>query len=160
MYSTYYGGAADDSDPVGERGIKFSNCRIYTIVTSRSNNIPLTQGAVTTSKSSSTSVYEPALIVWANPPDLGNNTITANQFVCSGGTPAQLNGSTPVYELPTIIRNTTTSAHPSVGSASAYQWQVSADQVTLDRYIWCYWYELNGCPNGSVNTNKVLPPYY
>lgn len=68
MSSTYYGGAADDYDPVGERGIKFSNCRIYTIVTSRSNNIPLTQGALTTTKSSSTSIYEPGLCRVANPP--------------------------------------------------------------------------------------------
>ena len=29
-FSTYYGGSQDDYDPVGERGIKFSNCRIYT----------------------------------------------------------------------------------------------------------------------------------
>ncbi|MBK6840678.1 MAG: hypothetical protein IPG90_22170 [Bacteroidetes bacterium] len=41
LFSTYYGGAGDDYDPVGERGIKFYNCRIYTIVTSKSNNIPL-----------------------------------------------------------------------------------------------------------------------
>ncbi len=67
LSSTYYGGAADDYDPVGERGIKFSNCRIYTIVTARSNNIPLTQGALTTSKTSSTSIYEPGLVIWANP---------------------------------------------------------------------------------------------
>ncbi|MBL0031569.1 MAG: SBBP repeat-containing protein [Bacteroidetes bacterium] len=45
MFSTYFGGSGDDYDPVGERGIKFSNCRIYTIVTSESNNLPLTQGA-------------------------------------------------------------------------------------------------------------------
>jgi hypothetical protein len=48
VFSTYYGGSNDDYDPVGERGIKFSNCRIYTIVTSGSNNIPLTTGALNT----------------------------------------------------------------------------------------------------------------
>ena len=29
VFSTYYGSSNDDYDPVGERGIKFSNCRIY-----------------------------------------------------------------------------------------------------------------------------------
>ncbi|HTB31991.1 MAG TPA: hypothetical protein VK808_08205, partial [Bacteroidia bacterium] len=72
-FSTYYGGSVDDYDPVGERGIKFSNCRIYTIITSESSDIPLTKGALTTSKLSSSSVYEPGLVVWANPPDLINN---------------------------------------------------------------------------------------
>ncbi len=69
-FSTYYGGTADDYDPVGERGIKFNQCRIYTIVTSEANNIPLTQGALTTTKLSTSSIYEPGIVVWANPPDL------------------------------------------------------------------------------------------
>jgi hypothetical protein len=148
-YSTYYGGAADDSDPVGERGIKFSNCRIYTIVTAQSNNIPLTQGAITTSKTSSTSIYEPALIVWANPPDLGNNTISSNQFVCNNATPAGLVGSTPNYELPTIVRNGTTSAHPSVGTASSYQWQVSTDQTN--------WSDISGATGINLTGAQMGP---
>ena len=47
-------------------GIKFFNCRIYTIVTSKSNNIPLTQNALNTSRISTTP-YEPGLVL-ANPP--------------------------------------------------------------------------------------------
>ena len=66
VFSTYYGGSNDDYDPVGERGIKFSNCRIYTIVTSGSNNIPLTTGALNTTKNSNVGLYEPGLVVWAN----------------------------------------------------------------------------------------------
>ena len=54
-----------DYDPVGERGIKFSNCRIYTVVTSLSNNVPLTQGAITETRPN-TNTYEPGLVVvWA-----------------------------------------------------------------------------------------------
>ena len=129
-FSTFYGGTQDDYDPVGERGIKFSNCRIYTIVTSESNNIPLTQGAVTTSKLSSSSVYEPGLVVWANPPDLLGNTITGDQSICPGNKPSDLAGSTPSYSLPTISRNGTTSAYPvSLGSATTYEWQSSTDSV-------------------------------
>ena len=40
-FSTYYGGSGDDYDPVGNAELNFPNCRIYTIVTSKSNNIPL-----------------------------------------------------------------------------------------------------------------------
>ena len=79
VFSTYYGGTTNDYDPVGERGIKFSNCRIYTIVTAQSNNIPLTQGALNTTKNSPTTRYEPGLVVWANPPDLLGNTITGTR---------------------------------------------------------------------------------
>jgi gliding motility-associated-like protein len=149
-YSTYYGGSADDSDPVGQRGIKFSNCRIYTIVTAESNNIPLTQGALTTGKTSSTSIYEPALIVWANPPDLGNNTISSSQFVCNNATPTGLTGSTPNYELPNIVRNNgTPTAHPSVGTASSYQWQVSTDQNT--------WTDISGATGINLTAAQMGP---
>ncbi|HRI34507.1 MAG TPA: hypothetical protein PLD02_12205, partial [Saprospiraceae bacterium] len=106
-YSTYYGGTSDDYDPIGERGIKFSNCRIYTVVTSQSNNIPLTQGTVTPIKLSVATVYEPSLVVWANPPDFINNAITPNQTICPGNTPGDVTGSLPAYLLPTIIRNGT-----------------------------------------------------
>lgn len=56
-YSTYYGGSTDDYDPVGERGIKFSNCRIYTLVTSESDNIPLTKGTLDSTKLSNNTIY-------------------------------------------------------------------------------------------------------
>jgi len=127
-FSTYFGGSGDDYDPVGERGIKFSNCRIYTIVTSESNNLPLTDGALNTTRSSS-GVYEPGLVVWANPPDLLGNTITGNQTVCAGTIPGDITGSVPAYVLPTIVRNTTTSAYPTLGAATTYQWQISTDSI-------------------------------
>jgi len=127
-FSTYFGGTNDDYDPVGERGIKFSNCRIYTIVTSESNNLPLTQGALNTTRSSN-GVYEPGLVVWANPPDLLGNTIIGNQTICAGTTPNDITGSEPAYVLPTIVRNTTTSVYPSLGAATTYQWQISTDST-------------------------------
>ncbi|MEB2342817.1 MAG: hypothetical protein OZ932_12535, partial [Flavobacteriia bacterium] len=130
IFSTYYGGTSDDYDPVGERGIKFSNCRIYTIVTARSNNIPLTQGALNTTKNSSTSRYEPGLVVWANPPDLMGNTISGNQTVCTGTVPGDVTGSIPQYVLPTIVRNNSPSSYPSFGSAATYQWQISSDSLS------------------------------
>ncbi|MBK6883097.1 MAG: hypothetical protein IPH05_09180 [Flavobacteriales bacterium] len=130
-FSTYYGGAADDYDPVGERGIKFSNCRIYTIVTAQSNNLPLTQGALNTTKNSSTSRYEPGLVVWANPPDLLGNSITyTGTAICAGSVPGDITGSVPSYVLPTILRNNSSSAYPSFGSAATYQWQISPDSLT------------------------------
>ncbi|MFN8283149.1 MAG: Ig-like domain-containing protein [Chitinophagales bacterium] len=130
LYSTYYGGTSDDYDPIGERGIKFSNCRIYTVVTAQSNNIPLTQGAVTTNKTSSTSIYEPSLVVWANPPDFINNAITPNQTICPGNTPGDVTGSLPSYLLPTISRNGSTSSYPALGGSNTYQWQQSTDSLT------------------------------
>ena len=130
LFSTYYGGSADDYDPVGERGIKFSNCRIYTIVTGQSNNIPLTQGAITTTKLSSTEIYEPGLVVWANPPDLSNNNIFGSQSVCAGSIPSNFTGSVPSYILPNISRNGTTTAYPAtLSSATTYQWQRSNDSI-------------------------------
>ncbi|MGE0637405.1 MAG: SBBP repeat-containing protein, partial [Bacteroidia bacterium] len=147
--STYYGGAADDYDPVGERGIKFSNCRIYTIVTARSNNIPLTQGALTTTKTSSTSIYEPGLVIWANPPDLANNTLTGNQEVCAGGTPVNIAGSVPSYILPTITRNGTTSSYPSLGVSITYQWQMSTDSIN--------WTDISGATSQDLAGSLVGP---
>ncbi|HNP47938.1 MAG TPA: T9SS type A sorting domain-containing protein [Bacteroidia bacterium] len=128
LFSTYYGGSGDDYDPVGERGIKFFNCRIYTIVTSKSNNIPLTQNALNTSRISTTP-YEPGLVVWANPPDLLGNSITGNQTICAGTIPDDLTGSEPAYNLPTIIRNVSTSAYPALPSATTYEWQISTDSM-------------------------------
>jgi gliding motility-associated-like protein len=148
VYSTYYGGSNQEEDPVGQRGIKFSNCRIYTIVTAESNNIPLTQGAVSTTKTSSaTDIFEPGIVVWANPPDLVGNTITANQQICQGSTPAGLNGTTPSYVLPTIIRNGATSAHPSLGSGITFQWQRSTDNVI--------WTDISGATAASLTAAQI-----
>ncbi|MBK7909912.1 T9SS type A sorting domain-containing protein [Candidatus Pollutiaquabacter sp.] len=129
LFSTYYGGTSNDYDPVGERGIKFSNCRIYTIVTARSNNIPLTVGALNTTKTSTTSIYEPGMVIWANPPDLLGNSITGNQTICAGTIPGDLTGSEPAYVLPTITRAGSTSSYPSLGAATTYQWQISTDST-------------------------------
>ena len=130
LYSTYYGGSSDDYDPVGERGIKFSNCRIYTIVTGKSNNLPLTRGAINTSKLSSTSIYEPGLVVWANPPDLLTNTISGSQTICAGATVSGLSGSVPTYSLAKISRNGTNTNYPSgLTSAVTYTWQSSTDST-------------------------------
>ncbi len=130
-FSSYYGGTFNDYDPVGERGIKFSNCRIYTLVTSESDDIPLTQGTLNSTKSSSTSIYEPGLVVWSNPPDLLDNTIMGDTVVCKGGTPSGFTGSMPSYSLPTIIRNNVvqTPAYTVGGSATSYQWQSSTDSI-------------------------------
>ncbi|MCB0794927.1 MAG: SBBP repeat-containing protein, partial [Flavobacteriales bacterium] len=128
-FSTYFGGSQDDYDPVGERGIKFSNCRIYTIVTSESNNVPLTQGALNTTKNSSSSIYEPGLVVWANPPDLLGNTISGNQTICAGSEPNDITGSVPSYVLPTIVRNNSPTSYPSLGAGITYQWQTSTDSL-------------------------------
>ncbi|MBL7983769.1 MAG: hypothetical protein JNM91_02160 [Flavobacteriales bacterium] len=129
-FSTYYGGTSDDYDPVGERGIKFSNCRIYTIVTAQSNNIPLTQGALNTTKTSPTSRYEPGLVVWANPPDLLDNSINyLGTAICAGSIPGDIAGSQPSYTLPTIVRNNNASAYPTFPPAATFQWQISTDSV-------------------------------
>ncbi|MBP7496096.1 MAG: hypothetical protein KA792_00325 [Bacteroidales bacterium] len=129
LYGTYYGGSSDDYDPVGERGIKFSACRIYTIVTATSKDIPLTQGAITTNKLSSTSILEPGLVVWANPPDLDGNIVSGNQTVCPGQVPSTLTGTVPFYKMPAIVRNGVLSNYPDIGIATTYQWQRSLDSI-------------------------------
>jgi gliding motility-associated-like protein len=130
-YSTYYGGSVDDYDPIGERGIKFFNCRIFTVFTSESDNVPLTAGAITTTKLSPSSIYEPGIAVWANPPDLANNTITGNQQICIGTTPfGGFTGSAPSYVLPNISRNNVTSSYPvALNPSTTYQWQYSVDSI-------------------------------
>lgn len=155
-FSTYYGGSGDDYDPVGERGIKFSNCRIYTIVTSRSGNLPLTQGALNTTKNSGSGVYEPGLVVWANPPDLLGNTITGNQSICAGNTPGDITGSTPAYVLPVIERNGATNAYPSLGSAATYQWQISTDSLNWTNIAGATNQDLSGASIGQLFTKTFF----
>lgn len=127
-YSTFYGGTQEDYDPVGERGIKFSNCRIYTIVTARSSDIPLTEGAITEIRLSMGN-YEPGLVVWANPPDLTNNNIFDNQTICAGTLPSDIFGTEPDFSLPNISRNGVISPYPVSGGTITYQWQSSSDNV-------------------------------
>ncbi|HNM69688.1 MAG TPA: hypothetical protein PKG57_08515, partial [Flavobacteriales bacterium] len=157
LFSTYYGGGQDDTDPVGQRGIKFSNCRIYTIVTARSNNIPLTQGALNTTKGSSTSVFEPGLVVWANPPDLLGNSITYQGVsICPGSVPGDITGSVPSYVLPTIIRNGTTSSYPSFGNAATYQWQISLDSLNWTDIPGATGQDLSGSMIGAITQDTYI----
>ncbi|MBK8499303.1 MAG: hypothetical protein IPL52_10900 [Flavobacteriales bacterium] len=147
-FSTYYGGTNDDYDPVGERGIKFSNCRIYTIVTAQSNNIPLTQGELNTTKNSPTSRYEPGLVVWANPPDTLGNTITYQGVsICPGATPGDIIGSVPAYTLPTVVRNNSASSYPAFPSAASYQWQISPDSTN--------WTNINGATGQNLSGAQI-----
>ncbi|MCC6938093.1 MAG: T9SS type A sorting domain-containing protein [Flavobacteriales bacterium] len=156
-FSTYYGGAADDYDPVGERGIKFSNCRIYTIVTAQSNNIPLTQGALNTTKNSPTTRYEPGLVVWANPPDLLGNTISYQGVsICPGATPGDIIGSVPSYTLPTIVRNNTSSAYPAFPSAATYQWQISTDSLNWTNIGGATSQNLSGSSIGAISQTTYI----
>lgn len=121
MFSkAYFGGSGDDYDPVGERGIKFSNCRIYTIVTSESNNLfPLTQGALNTTRSGS-NVYEPGLVKCGRPTDLLGNSITKSNGMCRNCS-GDITSSVPAYVLPTIVRNRNNKYLSALGAATTYQ---------------------------------------
>ncbi len=137
LYNTYLGGTFDEYDPVGERGIRFSNCRIYLAITSGSNNFPMTAGTLTPTRLSATGNYpdvEPIIVSMANPPDLSANSITSggNQNISCGQAPVQISASAPGYSIPGIIRNNvaqtngTTGAYPSgLPTISSYQWQQS-----------------------------------
>jgi hypothetical protein len=134
IYSSYYGGAADDNDPLGQRGILFSTCKAYLSVTAASNNIPLTSGALTTTKSSSTSVPEPVILTMANPPDIVNNDISTSQIKTCGQTPTTLSAGVASYNIANVVRNGSTQtigtagAYPSgLPSVTSYQWQKSID---------------------------------
>jgi gliding motility-associated-like protein len=136
LYHTYLGGTNDETDPVGQRGIKFSDCRIYLPITTYSTNFPLTQGTLTDDKTSGGSIGEPVLISMANPPDLQGNSITsgANQTITCGGTPAPITASVPTYIIAGIQRdevnqtNGTNGAYPDgLPVISSYQWQSSTD---------------------------------
>ncbi|MCB0508061.1 MAG: hypothetical protein KDD21_07175, partial [Bacteroidetes bacterium] len=155
LYSTYYGGTRDDYDPVGERGIKFSNCRIYTIVTSTSNDVPLTQGAITATRPN-TNTYEPGLVVWANPPDFINNSIASNQTICPGVTPNDIIGSEPSYKLPTIVRNGVTSQYPSLNGANTYQWQISLDSINWTNVVGATSKDLPGSLLGPITEKTYI----
>ncbi len=134
LYSTYYGGTSDDDDPLGQRGILFNNCRIYLSITAKSNNIPLTSGAITLTKTSATTVFEPVIVSMANPPDLNNTTISSGQTIGCSQQPTPLTAGAATYNIPAILRNgvsqtnSTSGAYPSgVPNVSGYQWQQSID---------------------------------
>ncbi|MEI7802479.1 MAG: SprB repeat-containing protein, partial [Bacteroidota bacterium] len=152
LFSTFYGGNADDYDPVGERGIKFSNCRIYTIVTSKSTNLPITTGALLQTRTGSN--YEPGLVVWANPPDLIGNTISGSQTICTGSTPSDFTGSVPSYNLPSINTGNGTGSvsYPvSLPTAAVYQWQRSADSTS--------WSDISGATTQNLAAALIGPLY-
>lgn len=136
MYSTYLGGTGDEGDPVGQRGIKFADCRIYLPVTTYSTNFPLTQGTLTTTKSSGSFIGEPVLISMANPPDLQGNQITggATQTITCGDSPAPITASVPSYIFANVTRGGTVQTAGTSGAypdglpvISSYQWQRSYD---------------------------------
>ncbi len=138
LHSTYIGGTEDERDPVGQRGIKFADCRVYLPITTYSTNFPLTQGALSTTKSSGSSIGEPALISMANPPDLIGNNITsgANQTITCGNAPAPITAAVPSYVFANVIRNNsvqsngTSGAYPSgLPTITSYQWQRSEDSA-------------------------------
>lgn len=156
IYSTYYGGANDDDDPLGQRGILFSSCKLYLSITACSNNIPLTAGAITTTKTSAVSISEPVLVSMANPPDILNQAISSNQVLACGGTPTTLTSGVASYNIAGIVRNGTaqtvgtSGAYPSgVPTPSGYQWQKSIDYT----YTWTN-------IAGAVSQNYSPPAVY
>ncbi len=156
MYSTYFGGTADDNDPIGQRGILFKNCRIYLSVTAASNDMPLTNGAITTTKTSSTSIPEPLIVSMANPPDLNGNSITTNQTVGCHGTPTTFSAGVATYNIPSIIRNGTVAtngtanAYPSgVPAPAGYQWQMSTDYTNS-------WTNISGATGQNYSPGSIV----
>ncbi len=134
IYSTYYGGTDDDDDPLGQRGILFLACRIYLAVTASSTNIPLTQGAINTGKTSISGILEPVIVSLANPPDINNATISSAQTLTCGQTPSTLTAGAATYNIATIVRNDTVQTNGTPGSYPSgvptpigYQWQKSID---------------------------------
>ena len=136
LYCTYMGGSSDDFDPVGERGIKFANCRIYLAVTSGSQNFPMTTGYFTPTKTSANNVLDPLIVSMGNPPDItGNNIVSGgNQNISCGAIPDSIVASAPVYVIGTITRNGVIQTLGTGGSYPAgppviisFQWQVSYD---------------------------------
>jgi hypothetical protein len=138
LYSTYLGGATADSDPVGNDGIKFRNCRTYLAITAASPDFPLTANSVTNTKISANTFAEPVIVTLANPPDFTTTTVTpAAQTVACGGTAAAITAATPVYNIAAIARNGVTvtngtaNAYPSgVPTVGTYLWQRSVDYGT------------------------------
>ncbi len=134
LYFTYLGGQGDESDPAGERGIKFNNCRIYLAITSQSSDFPLTTGAFDSVFDEQNTAFLPLIVSMANPPDLTNNTVTSGgkQTITCGASPAPITANVPSYIIPSIIRNGTSypngspAAYPEgLPKISTYQWQYS-----------------------------------
>lgn len=159
-FSTYYGGTNDDYDPVGERGIKFNDCRIYTIVTAQSNNIPLTQGSLNTTKTSPTSRYEPGLVVWANPPDLLGNTINyLGTAICAGSVPGDITAATELHAADHRAQQHAIGL-PVLRSGGHLQWQISTDSRELDRHRGFHGPEPYRCRDRGIEPEDLHPPHH
>jgi hypothetical protein len=136
-YATYLGGDTSDYDPIGQKGIKFANCRIYLAITSESPDFPLTQGTITPQKLSPNNIFEPILISMSNPPDLSGNDITSvhTQTITCGNSPSTITAGIPSYNIPGIIRATVLQADSTIGAypdgsvplVFNYQWQESTN---------------------------------
>jgi hypothetical protein len=133
LYSTTLGGSANDFDPLGQRGIKFADCRIYLAITSGSSTFPLTAGAISTTKVGGG--FAPIIVSMANPPDFNPYTLTpSSQTTACNGTANDITASAITYNIPTIIRNNvaqtpgTPGAYPGgLPAPAGYQWQSSVD---------------------------------
>ncbi|MBX2903476.1 MAG: tandem-95 repeat protein [Chitinophagales bacterium] len=162
LYSTYIGGTNNETDPIGQRGIKFSNCRIYLPITTYSTNFPLSQGTLTNTKTSGGSIGEPVLVSMANPPDLVGNTITGggNQTITCGNAPSTITAGVPSFLIAGIQRNGsnqtngTSGAYPSgLPVITSYQWQKSIDSAAT-------WQDIPGATGQNytppaINVNGV-----
>ncbi|HNQ61986.1 MAG TPA: SprB repeat-containing protein, partial [Bacteroidia bacterium] len=155
-YSTFVGGSDEEYDPIGERGIQMLGCKTYTIISAESDDIPLTDGAITTNKLSSSSRTEPGLMVWSVPPDLSANTISSSQNICSGNIPGNFTGSTSSYVLPDITRGGNVSAHPSVSASVIYKWQISTDSSMWTNVAGGNTQNLSGSLLGTISQKTFL----
>ncbi len=156
LYSTYYGGSKEDYDPIGQRGIQIMDCKTYSVVTSESNNIPLTAGALTTNKLSSYSTYEPGVVVWSSPPDLSGNHISPSQHLCGGDLPSNFTGSGASFALPDISRNGSITAHPSITNSANYKWQSSSDSTNWTDIVGGNTQNLDASLLGAINQKTYI----
>ncbi len=130
-YLSYWGGSDDETDPIGFDGIKFSECKAYTAMTTESRNAPMTRNGFQITKTSATTIFEPAVTVWANPPDVNVDTITGDENVCFGSLPLlDINGSPSSYILSDISRNGVVTPHPTMGVLT-YTWSKSIDSINF-----------------------------
>ncbi|HNB49840.1 MAG TPA: Ig-like domain-containing protein, partial [Chitinophagales bacterium] len=129
-YLSYWGGSNDETDPIGFDGIKFSECKAYTAMTTQSANAPMTRNGFQINKTSGT-IQEPAVTVWSNPPDVDVDTITGNENVCYGTAPLlDINGSASTYITSDISRAGVVTPHPGLGTLT-YSWSKSTDSINF-----------------------------
>jgi len=129
-YLSYWGGLGNDRDPVGYDGIKFSDCKAYTALTTESNDAPMTMNAYNATRTN-TGVAVPAIAVWNNPPDVNSAAITGTETLCAASSPTlPIIGSAATYILSDINRDGTISPQAAVG-AVLYQWQSSTNNIAF-----------------------------